>query len=69
MARILHTADVHLTPDADERQRALATILSEADAANVDAVTSGVTSSRAKGQQKSFETRFAGYCQSVTTRF
>jgi DNA repair exonuclease SbcCD nuclease subunit len=41
MVRILHTADVHLTPDADERQAALETILSQADASNVDAVTIG----------------------------
>jgi exonuclease SbcD len=41
MVRILHTADVHLTPEADERQAALTTVLSQADAAGVDAVTIG----------------------------
>lgn len=41
MVRILHTADVHLTPDADERQAALTSVLSEADASDVDAVTIG----------------------------
>lgn len=41
MVRILHTADVHLTPDADERQAALERILSQADANDVDLVTIG----------------------------
>ena len=41
MARILHTADIHLTPDADERQEALETVLSQADATDVDLVTIG----------------------------
>lgn len=41
MVRILHTADVHLTPDADEREGALETVLSKADAESIDLVTIG----------------------------
>lgn len=41
MVRILHTADVHLTPAADDRQNALETILSRADSEDVDLVTIG----------------------------
>ena len=41
MTRILHTADVHLDPDAPERRDALAAVLETADAAAVDAVTIG----------------------------
>lgn len=41
MVRILHTADVHLSPDADERQDALETVLSLAKSESVDLVTIG----------------------------
>ncbi|MDZ5811760.1 DNA repair exonuclease [Halorubrum sp. AD140] len=41
MVRILHTADIHLRPDAEERHAALETVLSQADAADVDLVTIG----------------------------
>lgn len=41
MVRVLHTADIHLTPDADERRTALETVLSRADSDNVDLVTIG----------------------------
>lgn len=41
MVRLLHTADIHLTPDADERQAALETVLAHADADDVDLVTIG----------------------------
>jgi exonuclease SbcD len=41
MVRILHTGDIHLTPDADRRQVALETILSKADATGVDLLTIG----------------------------
>ncbi len=41
MTRILHTADVHLAPDAPERREALAAVLASADDADVDAVTIG----------------------------
>lgn len=41
MVRLLHTADVHLSPDAPEREAALEAALSTAAAADVDAVTVG----------------------------
>jgi DNA repair exonuclease SbcCD nuclease subunit len=41
MVQILHTADVHLDPDADERQAGLEAVLSQADAKDVDLVTIG----------------------------
>jgi len=41
MARIVHTADVHLDPAAPERTEALATVLDRAEAADADAVTIG----------------------------
>lgn len=41
MTRIVHTADVHLTPDADERLTALKAILSRADQFDADVVTIG----------------------------
>lgn len=41
MVRILHTADVHLTPGADERSSALKTVLSMAETEDVDLVTIG----------------------------
>jgi DNA repair exonuclease SbcCD nuclease subunit len=41
MVRVLHTADIHLAPDADEREAALDTVLSRADAKDVDLVTIG----------------------------
>jgi DNA repair exonuclease len=39
--RILHTADVHLTPDAPERTEALAAVLELAEDEDVDVVTVG----------------------------
>lgn len=41
MVRILHTADVHLDPDAPERRDALEAVLEVADAEDVDLVTLG----------------------------
>jgi len=41
MTRILHTADVHLAPDAPDRLAALSAVLGEADEADADAVTIG----------------------------
>ncbi|GAB7011657.1 metallophosphoesterase family protein [Halorubrum trueperi] len=41
MVRILHTADIHLTADAAEREAALETVLSRADTSDVDLVTIG----------------------------
>lgn len=41
MTRILHTADIHLSPTATERQSALESVLSQADSRNVDLVTIG----------------------------
>lgn len=41
MVQILYTADIHLTPDAEERQAALETVLSQADSSDVDLVTIG----------------------------
>jgi DNA repair exonuclease SbcCD nuclease subunit len=41
MTRILHTADVHLRPDADERLAALEAVLAEAEAVEADVVTIG----------------------------
>lgn len=41
MVRILHTADVHLTPDAEERLAAMESVVSIADAENVDLLTIG----------------------------
>lgn len=41
MVRLLHTADVHLSPDASEREAALAAVLETATEADVDALTVG----------------------------
>lgn len=41
MGRVLHTADVHLTPDRPERLAALRSVLDRAERADVDAVTVG----------------------------
>lgn len=41
MARILHTADVHLTPDRPERRDALRELLVRAEEFDVDVVTIG----------------------------
>lgn len=41
MVRLLHTADVHLTPDAEERTDGLETVLARADSEDVDLVTIG----------------------------
>lgn len=41
MVQILHTSDIHLTPDAKERHTALETVLSRADAIDADLVTIG----------------------------
>lgn len=41
MVRVLHTADVHLEPGADERRAALAAVLDRAVAADADVVTVG----------------------------
>jgi exonuclease SbcD len=41
MARLVHTADVHLHPDAPERRDALAAVLERAEALDADAVTIG----------------------------
>jgi DNA repair exonuclease SbcCD nuclease subunit len=41
MTRLLHTADVHLTPEAEERREALEAVLTEADEFNADLVTIG----------------------------
>ncbi len=41
MTRVLHTADVHLTPDDPARQEALGTLLGMADEEDVDVVTIG----------------------------
>ncbi|MCD2200157.1 metallophosphoesterase [Halobacterium sp. KA-4] len=41
MTRVLHTADVHLTPDAPERQEALKTLLRRAGTNDIDVVTIG----------------------------
>lgn len=41
MVRVLHTADVHLAPDANERQAALREVLRVAEADDVDLVTIG----------------------------
>jgi DNA repair exonuclease SbcCD nuclease subunit len=41
MTRVLHTADVHLTPDDPEREAALGTLLDLAASEGVDAVTVG----------------------------
>jgi exonuclease SbcD len=41
MTRLLHTADVHLRPDADERRDALETVLKRATGAEADVLTIG----------------------------
>ena len=41
MVRLVHTADVHLHPDAPERREALEAVLDRADATDADAVTIG----------------------------
>ncbi|MDH5020342.1 metallophosphoesterase family protein [Halobacterium rubrum] len=41
MTRVLHTADVHLTPDDPEREVALRTLLRRAEEADIDVVTIG----------------------------
>jgi|GEM_PF-527875 len=41
MPRLVHTADVHLHPDAPERRDALAAVLDEAESAEADVVTIG----------------------------
>lgn len=41
MTRILHTADVHLTPDDPERDEALRALLNRAKEKNIDVVTIG----------------------------
>jgi len=39
MTRVLHTADIHLTPDAPERKRALKTLLKRAEDDGIDVIT------------------------------
>lgn len=41
MTRVLHTADVHLSPDAPEREAALRTLLERAEEDDVEVVTVG----------------------------
>jgi len=41
MTRVLHTADVHLTPDYPERKKGLRTLLERAESSDIDVVTIG----------------------------
>lgn len=41
MTRVLHTADVHLTPDYPERKNGLRKLLNRAETDDIDVVTIG----------------------------